>query len=270
MTASTLAASTGSPWLAPTSFVSPAFGHAAYAPSHGSGSLAGDAAIHTSGGQGRSTSWLESRWDSESTAEVMAPHPNPPIPPRSVTARGLARRQRLLDATTVLVAERGFHAVGILEIGAAAGVSGSAIYRHFANKDELLVALLDRVINELLTGAQEVQATVTDSGRALEELVDRHVEFALRDRAVIRVYDQEAHNLPPEHRARMRTNQREYARIWVDTLLALRPELTRHRAGLAVHAVFGLINSVSDHDPGVSTLEAAGVLRSMALTALRF
>jgi AcrR family transcriptional regulator len=180
----------------------------------------------------------------------------------------MARRQRLLDATSVLVAERGFHAVGILEIGAAAGVSGSAIYRHFANKDELLVALLDQVVNELLAGASEVRATETDPDRALEELVDRHVEFALRDRAVIRVYDQEAHNLPPGHRTRLRTNQREYAEVWIDTLLAVRTTLTRHRAGLAVHAVFGLINSVSDHDPGDSTLEVAGALRAMALAAL--
>lgn len=193
----------------------------------------------------------------------------PPTAPRGVTARGLERRQRLLDATTVLVAERGFHAVGIVEIGAAAGVTGSALYRHFGNKRELLVALLDRVIDALLAGAREVEATITDPSCALEELVDRHVDFALRDRAVIAVYDQEAHHLPSEHRARLRANQRAYAKVWVDTLLALRPELIRHQAGIAVHAAFGLVNSVADHDPGIRPPAAAAVLRSMALTALR-
>ena len=77
----------------------------------------------------------------------------------------------MLDAATELVAERGFHSVGILEIGAAAGVSGSALYRHFANKKELLVAVLYRVIDELLAGAHEVEATVGDPRLGLEELV---------------------------------------------------------------------------------------------------
>ena len=70
----------------------------------------------------------------------------------AVTPRGRLRTERLLDATAALVAERGFHAVGIADIGAAAGVSGSAIYRHFRSKQEILVALLDRVVDGLLDG----------------------------------------------------------------------------------------------------------------------
>ena len=58
-----------------------------------------------------------------------------PIPGTTRTPRGRRRHEQLLDATAELVAARGFHAVGIADIGAAAGVSGSAIYRHFRNKN---------------------------------------------------------------------------------------------------------------------------------------
>ncbi len=68
------------------------------------------------------------------------------------TPRGRERRQLLLSATVDLVSERGFHAVGIADIGAAAGVTGSAIYRHFKDKTELLVALFDHVVTSCSYG----------------------------------------------------------------------------------------------------------------------
>src|SRR5882672_5262308 len=52
------------------------------------------------------------------------------------------RRSQLLSAAERLFAERGFLAVRLEDIGAAADVSGPAIYRHFPNKEALLVELL--------------------------------------------------------------------------------------------------------------------------------
>ena len=129
----------------------------------------------------------------------------PPSTPR--TARGRRRHEQLLDATAELVAERGFHAVGIVDIGAAAGVSGSAIYRHFRNKQELLVALIERVVDELLSGARGVVDGAVDASAALDALVHAHVAFALRDRAIIKVYSQEIDQLPEADRGRLRRQQ---------------------------------------------------------------
>jgi AcrR family transcriptional regulator len=192
----------------------------------------------------------------------------PTAPTRRVTARGLATREALLDATAELVAARGFHSVGILEIGAAAGVSGSALYRHFANKQELLVALFDRVVDALLDGARDVAATNTDPRVALDALVERHVAFALRDRSIIAVYDQEAHNLPDGQRTRLRRNQRAYAEVWADTLLSVRADLDRREALTVVHAVFGLLNSVADHDPRLPDATVSALLGTIARDAM--
>lgn len=54
-------------------------------------------------------------------------------------------RERLLDAATRLIVERGYHQVGMDEIARVAGVSRQAVYQgHFRNKAELLLALLAR------------------------------------------------------------------------------------------------------------------------------
>ena len=52
------------------------------------------------------------------------------------------RRDQLLAAAERLIAERGFLGVRLEDIGAAVGISGPAIYRHFPNKEALLVELL--------------------------------------------------------------------------------------------------------------------------------
>ncbi len=77
------------------------------------------------------------------------------------TARDRAkaeRRRALLAAAARLFAERGFDGVTLEEIGAAAGVSGPAVYRHVAGKQALLGAILVDVSERLLRGGREVAA----------------------------------------------------------------------------------------------------------------
>ncbi|MEX1007163.1 MAG: TetR/AcrR family transcriptional regulator [Acidimicrobiia bacterium] len=190
-------------------------------------------------------------------------------PSTAPTARGRRRHDQLLDVTAELVAARGFHAVGIVDIGAAAGVSGSAIYRHFRNKQELLVALIDRVVDELLAGARAAVNGAADPAAALDALVRAHVAFALRDRAIIKVYSQESDHLPDEDRRRLRRKQHHYAEIWTDVVTALRTDYSNEEAAAAVHAVFGLLNSVADFTSRIDDDELAELLTNMALTSLR-
>ena len=52
-------------------------------------------------------------------------------PARPRRRRDPARKDRILAAAADLVARRGYHAVGMADIGAEAGIVGSGIYRHF-------------------------------------------------------------------------------------------------------------------------------------------
>ncbi len=72
----------------------------------------------------------------------MAPCRSRHLPPRGAAGRNRIVARQLIAAAERLVAERGYLAVRLEDIGAAAGVSGPAIYRHFPNKEALLVELL--------------------------------------------------------------------------------------------------------------------------------
>ena len=58
--------------------------------------------------------------------------------PSPRTGRGVSRREAILDAATKLFSTRGYADTGIDDIGEAVGVTGPAVYRHFASKQELL------------------------------------------------------------------------------------------------------------------------------------
>ena len=112
-----------------------------------------------------------------------------------VAARGVTRS---CEIAVGLFASRGYHGVSMDDIGAAAGVTGPALYHHFAGKEAMLVAALTPVSEGLLAGGRAAggRATGTTRAAALESLVDFHVEFALANPAVIALHLHELDRLP--------------------------------------------------------------------------
>jgi AcrR family transcriptional regulator len=184
------------------------------------------------------------------------------------TPRGRARRERLVAATASLVAERGYHQVGVDEIGAAAGVSGAAIYRHFTGKQDLLVAVIERAVDALMGKARRIVVDASSPREALDGLIGAHIYFALNETALITVYDQEAHNLDDIPRRRLRRQQRAYTELWIDVLGELAPEASREELAVAVHGAFGLLNSVADHHRRLGAEECAALLHAMTRRSL--
>lgn len=172
-------------------------------------------------------------------------------PGASARTRDPARKERILAAAADLVAGKGYHAVTMADIGAAAGITGSGIYRHFEGKPAVLVALFDRVIDGLLHEEQQIVHDVTDVRAALLRLVEGQVEFVVADRELAQVYHNEIHNLPAEDRRRLRRKQRLYLEEWVHLLDELRDDLSDTDARVLVHAAIGAIQSTLFHSAGL-------------------
>ena len=153
------------------------------------------------------------------------------------------RRTLLLASAERLFAERGFLAVRLEDIGAAAGVSGPAIYRHFPNKEALLVELLVGISTRLLAGAHAVSCRDWDPAARLDGLIDVHLDFALGEPDLIRIQDRDLANLPSVAQRQVRSAQRQYVEIWVGVLRELNEVLAEPDARLMAHAVLGLLNS---------------------------
>jgi AcrR family transcriptional regulator len=179
------------------------------------------------------------------------------------------RREQLLGAAAALFAARGYHAVGIDDIGAAAGISGPGVYRHFPSKQAMLESLCDRAMTRMLDGARRTRAAHADPAAALEALVDLHVEFAVTDRPLLGVWAREQRALSDDVRRSLRRRQREYERVWRAAAAPLRPELDEAEVAVVVLAVLALLNATALTDAAVPPERLGPLLRGTALAALR-
>ncbi|GIF08806.1 putative transcriptional regulator, TetR family protein [Actinoplanes siamensis] len=155
------------------------------------------------------------------------------------------------------------------DIGSAAGVTGPALYHHFAGKEAMLVAALIPVSESLLEGGRErVARHPAEAEAALADLIDFHVDFALANPAVIALHLHELDRLPEEPRRQIRRLQRLYVEEWVGVLTLLRPELQPAEARVLAHAAFGLMNSTPFLGGEVERRRRADLLRDATMHAL--
>ena len=176
------------------------------------------------------------------------------------------RRDQILAAAAELFARHGFHGVGIDEIGAAVGVSGPALYRHFRSKDAMLGEMLTSISEELLAGGEE-RRDATEPAGMLAALVRFQVDFALDNPALITVQERNLGNLTEPDRRRVRALQRRYVEVWVQAIRDTDAAIEEPTARAAAHAVFGLINS-TPHSRHLGRAGMAAMLCEMALGAL--
>jgi AcrR family transcriptional regulator len=87
------------------------------------------------------------------------------------------RRKVLLGAALEAFSERGFHEVTLDEVAARAGVSKALIYEHFASKRELVRALLDTYVHELLGRLAEAIAAAEPGEERMRTGVDAVLRF---------------------------------------------------------------------------------------------
>lgn len=178
------------------------------------------------------------------------------------------RRRQLLVAAGTLIAERGFMGVRLEDLGAAAGISGPAVYRHFPNKEALLVELLVGISQRLLDGGTAVASQASSPEQALDALIEFHLDFAFGEPDLIRIQDRDLESLPDAARRQVRKTQRRYVELWVRVLQQSDSTLDEQDARVKAHAIFGLINSTPHSASRSAPVHARNILRAMATAAL--
>jgi AcrR family transcriptional regulator len=178
----------------------------------------------------------------------------------------MARDERILEAAEKLFFERGFDGVGVDEIGHTAGVTGSAIYRHFQGKTEILATLFDRAIDALLISMPESR---NDQRTELRELVQGFINFAQTHRMLAGVWEREHRSLEGEYRRRYQRRQRQYVERWTNCLGKCYPGWTEDVLKTATRATQALIMSHATRSDAVTcTPEVFSLLCEMAIKSL--
>ena len=160
------------------------------------------------------------------------------------TQRGKDRRDQIIAVATELFHERGFHATGIDEIGLAAGITGPGIYRHFAGKDEILIAVFDRIwmmVKEAIDASHLLTAT-----DALTCLIARHVQLSVDHRAEFTLLAHDLRYLPADYQTLARMNHGTYRDTWANAIVVVRPTVSLEEARLMTSAAWRMSSGIGD------------------------
>ena len=178
------------------------------------------------------------------------------------------RRARILQAALDLFHRNGYHATGMDEIGAAAGISGPGIYRHFESKEQILATGIREALTAGLERNRAILAGRASPREALDGLIASFVEGLIADRWLSAVIMRERHALAPESRRWVDQAERAHIEAWVQALGRLRPDLDEREARLMVHAGLWMCLCVAYYDSGLEPGREAEMLIAMVRAAL--
>jgi AcrR family transcriptional regulator len=126
------------------------------------------------------------------------------------SAKWEARRQEIIDTSARVFAQSGFHATSTAELCEANGIGKGALYYYIGSKELLLVAIHDRVMDEVLAGADRVEAAGGTAPEQLAALGEELLKVIFRYPDHVWVFLHEFPALSGENVESFRKRRREY------------------------------------------------------------
>ncbi|WP_420880368.1 TetR/AcrR family transcriptional regulator [Rhodococcus sp. (in: high G+C Gram-positive bacteria)] len=154
------------------------------------------------------------------------------------------KREVVLNEAILLFHAHGYHEVSIEEIGQAAGINASGVYRHFASKSDLLAAAFHRAAERLAVAVSTALGDSSTPQQALESLVEVYVRLSFAQSELMSVYFAEIGSLPAPQRTDLRNTQRLNVEEWARLLGEARPDLSVPECRFLVHAALSLVLDV--------------------------
>lgn len=170
-----------------------------------------------------------------------------------VQARSRRRVEAILDGAERLVVERGVESLSTRGISEAAGVPVASLYQYFADKDDVLVALVERHMAEMDEQTTHDLGLLDDLTMAalVRSTMGAFVAVYLRRPAFVELYlrgrtNPVLHAYGREHNLQVARTLRDFAR---DAGIA-GDHLTERSAVLAVEVGDRIFQLAFEHDPG--------------------
>lgn len=184
------------------------------------------------------------------------------------TRRPRNRKSQIAAAAAELFHEVGYHRVGMDDVATAVGITGGAIYRHFRNKQALL-------IDTVFDGIDRVEAaTAPDAGghpdpaRGLEPALRSLAALTLDHRALGVLLNREARHLAEPERSEFRRRCRSVSARLGTGLRSVRPELSEADAGFLVACALAVLASPSYHRTSLPRVRFEDLLVGWAAAVL--
>jgi AcrR family transcriptional regulator len=161
--------------------------------------------------------------------------------PPVTTATETSKYEALLNESMRLFNVKGYRDTSMDDIATAVGIPASGIYRYFSAKSDILAAAFRRAADRLSAELSAIVGTVPDREEALTAVIDAYVTRSFDQPELDYVYYTERLNMTPADQNILRNLQRATVELWVELVVAVRPDWTPGQARFAVHAAMSLV-----------------------------
>jgi AcrR family transcriptional regulator len=182
--------------------------------------------------------------------------------------RRTKRQDQFLEAATRLFAERGYRNVGINDISAELGLSGPALYHHYASKEALLVAVMDNIATLQFEGIRDIAVSGESCTARVSAMIRHHIRFVFEQAEYLVAWRTEFRSLPEADRDRLRHIQRLYLDEWVRAAHPFHPGTSINQVRAVCNAVIALMQSPTEFHSGVARPDREAILAEMATVTL--
>ncbi|SED03465.1 transcriptional regulator, TetR family [Bradyrhizobium erythrophlei] len=189
-----------------------------------------------------------------------------PLPIKRAYSSG--RREQLIAVAAELFLQHSYDAVTVEMIAARAGITGPGLYRHFQNKQAVLIAVLEEPTQIVHEVAKQIAETTKDPKAAMIAMVESHIRLILKGPPSTLIFTKNEHALPEHDHRRIRREMALYAEEWISVIIPLRPDLSEPEARLLTQAVFSMLNTAATLRKGLDEESIFSTMRQAALHAL--
>ncbi|MDL5159193.1 TetR/AcrR family transcriptional regulator [Actinomycetospora termitidis] len=140
--------------------------------------------------------------------------------PRANGSRAEEQRQRILTAAVGVFSRRGYRATSMNDVAAGVGLSKPTLYHYVATKQDLLVQVYERVLDESLASARAIVAAAADPLEAVRGLIVDRVAYTCEHRDLLKICFEEESELPPELAEPILARRRAYEAVVLEAVEA--------------------------------------------------
>jgi AcrR family transcriptional regulator len=162
--------------------------------------------------------------------------------------KGQLRKSLILRKASILFNKKGYEGANLRQIAKLSGVEGGSVYYYFPSKQHILYEIMDKTMDELLSGIKKAISCEKDSFRKLKSAIIFHIKYHVSKKDEIHVSDWEIRSLTKENYEKIIKKRQEYEYIFNEIIKegVDRQEMESQTPKMATYATLQMCTGVAD------------------------
>lgn len=152
------------------------------------------------------------------------------------------KTSNILDSAAALFSRDGYPAAKMQDIAKACGATKSMLYHYFPTKDDLLFAILQEHLSQVLVALEEAAQTPGEAEARLAAFVRNYTQKSVQSRQRHMIAMNDVKYLPPEKQAPLLDLQRQVIQVATGLLQSVHPGLPKRLYTPYTLLLLGMLN----------------------------